>query len=73
MTDNEILALWLETPDPPGGFVDKLSAFAHALLAAEREACARACEEGRLESTDREDRFYNDAITRCAAAIRSLA
>lgn len=64
MTDDEILAVWDSCP-LPDGCGPQIIAFARAIAAAEREACARVCEE-----LDRKDAWLAYAAD-CADAIRA--
>lgn len=57
MTDDQIIALWREHKAVMG--------FAHALLAAEREECAKVCDE--LAARDKLSNYYAVA----AKAIRA--
>ena len=49
-----------------------LRRFAALVAAAEREACAKACEQRKIITPEwQHDQFYNQCATHCAAAIRA--
>ena len=49
-----------------------LERFAALVAAHEREACAKVCEERKINPAEwMIDKFYNHAVEHCAAAIRS--
>lgn len=48
-----------------------LTDYMHAIVAAEREACAKVCEAERVEIIGAGDDAYNIALQHAAAAIRS--
>ena len=52
--------------------VENLDVFAALVAAHEREACAKVCEERKINPAEwMIDKFYNHAVEHCAAAIRS--
>ena len=58
--------------DPPvAQFIDFLSSVIGKAIAAEREECAKACEQRKIITPEwQHDQFYNQCATHCAAAIR---
>jgi hypothetical protein len=52
-------------------FVDFLASVIGKAVAAEREACAKVCEQRKIITPEwQHDQFYNQCATHCAAAIR---
>lgn len=73
MTRDEITSIAREA-----GFVGMdaqhgaLRRFAGLVAAAEREACAKVCEQRKIITPEwQHDQFYNQCATHCAAAIRA--
>jgi hypothetical protein len=57
-----------------GWLPDLLERFAALVAAAEREACAKVCDERklpRLPDSSEFDHLYNQAVSHCAKAIRA--
>ena len=53
-------------------FIDFLVAMDARSAAAEREACAKACEQRKIITPEWQyDQFYNQCATHCVAAIRA--
>lgn len=75
MTSDQIITLAREAglgwAEGLGGMSEFLERFAALVAAAEREECAKVCEEEQVEVITKEDKAYNMAIKHCAAAIRS--
>jgi len=54
------------------GSIDEYERFAALVAAHEREECAKVCEERKINPAAwMIDKFYNQAVEHCAAAIRS--
>lgn len=65
-----------DVPYPEGVYTENLERFAALVAAAEREACAKVCDDIRYDGyVPPEDGaasyYYNDASIECAAAIRA--
>lgn len=77
MTDDELLAQWEQAAAPLHTIGEQVIAFGRALLAAEREACAKVCERTTHEAIPTvHGTFYATVgrplmATECAAAIRA--
>ena len=68
MTREEIEKLWVGTYVNGALAFERVHKFAALVAAAEREACAKVCEEATASWTQY---VYNEACMHCAAAIRA--
>ena len=82
MNSEEVTRLMLECCDPTAVDAyhnehwaithDELERFAARVAAAEREACAKVCEQRKIITPEWQlDQHYNQGVSHCAAAIRA--
>ena len=61
----------MDTIDPKNLYIHELERFAALVAAAEREACAKVCDEGIQNATDWDSSYWDQACENRAAAIRA--
>lgn len=81
MTRDEIIQLAIDaglysgnprTPGTEAVIVKRLQRFAALVAAAEREECAKVCEQRKIITPEwQQDQHYNQGASHCAAAIRA--
>jgi hypothetical protein len=78
MTRDDVIRMAREAgwtgPEENVDYTNMLKRFAALVAAAEREACAKVCDERklpRLPDSSEFDHLYNQAVSHCAKAIRA--